>query len=278
VIVEGIHARFRMGKTLGEGFSTMGELVDQLAHAALEVADRSGVAALAADGRVRRDGWTGNDRPRLASPVMIAAFEGWNDASEAATGAAARWARAFGAEHFATIDPDAHLDYRKQRPRVRLVDGVTREVLWTANRFLAATTGGLHDAVVLMGVEPSRHWRSFCRAVLEVVATTGCEMVLTLGALLADVPHTRPPVVTGSATDPALIRGLGLRARATRADGDRGGPARRVPPAGVPWSPCGPRCPTTWPRSPTPPPPRRCSPGPRVTGTPFDLSEIRRSR
>ncbi len=118
------------------------------------------------------DGLDWHDRPRLASPVMIAAFEGWNDASEAATGAAARWARAFGAEHFATIDPDAHLDYRKQRPRVRLVDGVTREVLWTANRFLAATTGGLHDAVVLMGVEPSRHWRSFCRAVLEVVATT----------------------------------------------------------------------------------------------------------
>ncbi len=156
------------------------------------------------------DGLVWERRPRLTRPLMVAAFEGWNDAAGVATDTAIRLAEAFGARRFAVIDPEVHLDYRRDRPRVRLVDGVTRGIDWPANRFLAGPTRGPHDAVLLIGVEPSRRWRSFCRAVLEVVATTGCEMVLTLGALLADVPHTRAPAITGSATDPALVDGLGL--------------------------------------------------------------------
>lgn len=156
------------------------------------------------------DGLVWERRPRLTRPLMVCAFAGWNDAGDAATGATRWLAREFDARPFASVDPEAHLDYRRHRPRLHLVDGVTSDIDWPANRFLAGPTGGPHDAVLLMGMEPSRNWRSFCRAVLEVVATTGCEMVVMLGALLADVPHTRPPALTGSATDPALIDGLGL--------------------------------------------------------------------
>lgn len=151
------------------------------------------------------DGLVWERRPRLTRPLMVCAFAGWNDAGDAATGATRWLAREFDARPFASVDPETHLDYRRHRPRLHLVDGVTSDIDWPANRFLAGPTGGPHDAVLLMGMEPSRNWRSFCRAVLEVVATTGCEMVVMLGALLADVPHTRPPVLTGSATDPALI-------------------------------------------------------------------------
>ncbi|HZR15655.1 MAG TPA: PAC2 family protein [Acidimicrobiia bacterium] len=152
------------------------------------------------------------DRPRLRRPVMVAGFEGWNDAGDAASDAATWIVRNFDASCFAWIDPEEHFDFQSNRPRVELVDGVTRRITWPENRFYAVATGSDdHDLVVLRGVEPNLSWRSFCASVIEVARSTGCELVVTLGALLADVPHTRPVRITGSATDPELIERLHLQ-------------------------------------------------------------------
>jgi proteasome assembly chaperone (PAC2) family protein len=152
------------------------------------------------------------ERPQLRRPVMVAGFEGWNDAGDAASEAAAWLVRTFGATEFATIDPEEHFDFQSTRPRVELVDGIARRITWPANRFHAVHVDGSdHDLVVLRGVEPNMRWRSFCDSVLDVARATGCELVVTLGALLADVPHSRPVHVTGSATDPDLIERLHLQ-------------------------------------------------------------------
>jgi proteasome assembly chaperone (PAC2) family protein len=152
-----------------------------------------------------------DERPRLRRPVLVAGFEGWNDAGDAASDAAAWITRRFGATRFAWIDPEEYFDFQSRRPTVRLVDGVTREISWPANECFAVTLPeGDRDLVVLRGVEPSYRWKSFCRAVLSVAGETGCDLIVTLGALLADVPHTRPPAVTGAATDPATLERLAL--------------------------------------------------------------------
>ena len=153
-----------------------------------------------------QQGW-----PQLRRPVLVAGFEGWNDAGDAASDAAGWLAERFGATRIAHIDPEAHFDFQSRRPEVELGAGVTRTIKWPTNECFAVRieTAG-RDLVVLRGIEPHYRWRSFCRAVLSVADETGCEMVVTLGALLADVPHTRPPVITGAATDPELIEQLGL--------------------------------------------------------------------
>lgn len=145
----------------------------------------------------------------LRRPLLVAAFEGWNDAADAAT-FAAKWLSEHGhAQRIASIDPEAHLDFQARRPHVELVDGVTRRIVWPESVFSVARYPE-RDLVVLRGVEPSYRWRSFCRAVLTVHAATGCEMLVTFGALLADVPHTRDVRVTGTATDPELVARLRL--------------------------------------------------------------------
>jgi proteasome assembly chaperone (PAC2) family protein len=142
---------------------------------------------------------------------MVAAFEGWNDAGNAASDAATWLTEHHGATRFAWLDPEEYVDYQSRRPEVELVDGVTRSITWpTTDCFAVSDTDADHDLVVVRGVEPSYHWRRFCAAVLSVATDTGCEMVVTLGALLADVPHTRPVTITGSATDDELIQRLGL--------------------------------------------------------------------
>jgi proteasome assembly chaperone (PAC2) family protein len=157
------------------------------------------------------DGLVWEDRPKLRRPVMVAGFEGWNDAGDAASDAASWLAQRFGGTRFAWIDPEEHFDFQSRRPQVELTDGVTRTIKWPANEcFAARIESADRDLVVLRGVEPSYRWRSFCRAVLTVASETGCEMVVTLGALLADVPHTRPPSITGAATDEELIQRLQL--------------------------------------------------------------------
>ncbi len=113
------------------------------------------------------------------------------------------------ARRIASIDPDEHIDYQSHRPQVELVDGVTRGITWPANECFAVEFGE-RDVVVLRGIEPNLRWKSFCNAVMSVASETGCEMVVTLGALLGDVPHTRAVRVTGTASDPALINGLEL--------------------------------------------------------------------
>jgi proteasome assembly chaperone (PAC2) family protein len=157
------------------------------------------------------DGLQWEQRPaaNLRRPMLVAGFEGWNDAADAASSAAGWLTQNGDATQVATIDPEEHFDFQSRRPQVSLVEGVTRQITWPENRFF--TVGFQErDLVVLRGIEPSYRWRSFCRAVTTVAHETGCEMVITFGALLADVPHTRAARVTGTATDRDLIDELGL--------------------------------------------------------------------
>src|SRR5437868_5761453 len=152
-----------------------------------------------------------DDRPKLRRPVLVAAFEGWNAAADAATGAARFLRDHWAARYFADIDPETFYDFSATRPQVRLVDGLTREIVWPANELFAASLpGSEHDVVVLLGVEPGLQWRTFCSEVVEVGRQLDVELFITLGALLADVPHTRPVRVTGTAADPNLVSRLGL--------------------------------------------------------------------
>src|SRR5579871_121714 len=154
-----------------------------------------------------------DSRPRLERPVLIAAFRGWNDGGQGASLAGAYLARAWAAVEFASIDPENFYDFQATRPTVSLEDGYTRRIEWPENTFLHAPAPGAHrDAMILLGVEPNLRWRTFSELVTGLAREFGVELVLTLGSLLADVPHTRPSPVTGSASDPELIEQLGLQA------------------------------------------------------------------
>src|SRR5580704_2534552 len=132
-----------------------------------------------------------DQRPQLRRPVLVAAFEGWNDAGDAATLAVRYLAEMWGARRFASVDPEDLYDFTSTRPMVKLVDGVTRSIDWPANEFWAASVPGAgRDVVLLQGVEPQLKWRTFCAAILEVAESLRAELAVTLGALLADVPHT----------------------------------------------------------------------------------------
>ena len=150
-------------------------------------------------------------RPRLQRPVLVAAFEGWNDAADAASTAGRYLADGAEAELVATIDPEEFYDFTVVRPDVRLVDGMTREIVWPEPQVLAAELGGgSHDVVFLQAAEPHMRWRTFAEAVTDMVQEVGVELVLTLGALLAEVPHSRPVRVTGTAADPEMVARLGF--------------------------------------------------------------------
>src|SRR3954453_14239165 len=147
-----------------------------------------------------------DSRPQLEGPVMIAAFRGWNDGGQGASLAGAYLARAWAAIEFASIDAENFYDFQATRPTVSLVDGYTRQIEWPENTFLYAPLPGAgRDAIILLGVEPHLRWRTFCAHVPTLAKQFEVELVVTLGSLLADVPHTRPAPVTGSATDPELI-------------------------------------------------------------------------
>jgi proteasome assembly chaperone (PAC2) family protein len=151
-------------------------------------------------------------QPALRSPVVIAAFEGWNDAGEGATGAVRALAESWLAEPFADLDPEAFYDFTANRPMVRLVDGRTREIDWPSNTFMHATIPDRpSDIVLLLGTEPGLKWRTFCEEVIDVVRTTDARLVVTLGALLSEVPHSRPVRVIGTAEDDDMITRLKLR-------------------------------------------------------------------
>src|SRR5579885_2210367 len=152
-------------------------------------------------------------RPQLERPVLIAAFRGWNDGGQGASLAGAYLARAWAAVEFASIDPENFYDFQATRPTVSLVDGYARQIEWPENTFLHAPLPGAgRDAIIMLGVEPNLRWRTFSSLVTDVAREFQVELVITLGSLLADVPHTRPSPVTGSATDPDLISQLGLQA------------------------------------------------------------------
>ncbi len=147
----------------------------------------------------------------LRAPALICAFKGWNDAADAASAAAAFVADSLGAERFARIDPEEFYDFQATRPLVHLVDGRAREIVWPDVDVLAARVPRApRDLIILTGTEPSMRWRSFCGVVTDLAEALGIQLVVTLGALLADVPHTRQTAITGLASDQALIDRLGL--------------------------------------------------------------------
>jgi proteasome assembly chaperone (PAC2) family protein len=153
----------------------------------------------------------GRKEMELRAPVMIAAFRGWNDAGEGASFAASHLTRVWSAEKVASIDPEEFYDFQVARPHVELVDGVTRNLTWPANEFWGARLGGSErDAILLVGSEPNLRWKTFTRAIVEVALEHEVQMVVTLGALLADVPHSRPVHITGTAGDQGLMDRLGL--------------------------------------------------------------------
>src|ERR1700759_2449287 len=147
----------------------------------------------------------------IRAPALICAFKGWNDAADAASSAISYVGTALNAQRFATIDPEEFYDFQATRPRVKMVEGQTREIVWPAvERFEARVPRAPRDLILLTGSEPSFRWRTFCQIVIELAEALGAQLVVTLGALLADVPHTRPVSVTGLSSDPALVARLGL--------------------------------------------------------------------
>src|SRR3989440_6974753 len=151
-------------------------------------------------------------RPSLREAVLISAFRGWNDGGQGASLAGGYLAKTWEAERFAEIEPENFYDFQATRPHVSLVEGQTRHIDWPENAFYHAPIPGLErDAVLLLGIEPNLRWRTFTGMVVDLARDLGVELMITLGSLLADVPHTRPSPVTGGATDPELIERLGLQ-------------------------------------------------------------------
>jgi proteasome assembly chaperone (PAC2) family protein len=147
----------------------------------------------------------------LRAPALVCAFKGWNDASDAASTAITFVGGALGARRFATIDPEDFYDFQATRPRISLVDGDAREIVWPAvELYEARVPRAPRDLVLLAGSEPSFRWRTFTKLIVELSEAIGTQLVVTLGALLADVPHTRPVAVTGLASDRVLVSRLGL--------------------------------------------------------------------
>ncbi len=152
-------------------------------------------------------------RPELERPVLVAGFTGWNDAAESASVAVGALSDSWEAKQFGRFDGEEFFDFQATRPQVRLVDGVTRQIEWPENALSAASgETGERGMVLLSGPEPNFRWRSFCTAVVDLARELEVELVVTMGALLADVPHSRPVMVSANAQDPALVEGLDLSA------------------------------------------------------------------
>lgn len=151
-------------------------------------------------------------RPELNKPIAICAFAGWNDAASAATNAARFVVRRLGARRFASLDPEPFYDFTETRPSVRITARGERELTWPTNDFFyARNPTGPHDVVVLVGTEPGLRWKTYTSTQASLFRELGVDLVVSLGALLADVPHSRPMRVTGSAMDPAVNTRLNLQ-------------------------------------------------------------------
>jgi proteasome assembly chaperone (PAC2) family protein len=155
-------------------------------------------------------------RPELERPVLIAAFTGWNDAADAASLALAKLAESWETHRFGSFDAEEFFDFQATRPQIKLTDGITRTIEWPEN-IVSATeprveAAGGRGVVLLSGPEPNFRWRSFSEAVAELAKDLGAELVVTMGALLADVPHSRPVTISANSQDPALVESLNLSA------------------------------------------------------------------
>ncbi len=148
----------------------------------------------------------------LRAPAMVCAFKGWNDAGDAASAALTFVGSAHGATRFAQIDPEEFYDFQATRPRIEMIEGRTRELTWPAVEIWEARIPRApRDLILLSGPEPSMRWRTFSEIVVEVADVLGVQLVVTLGALLADVPHSRPVGITGFATDESLAERTDLQ-------------------------------------------------------------------
>jgi proteasome assembly chaperone (PAC2) family protein len=153
-----------------------------------------------------------HSRPALDRPVLVAAFEGWNDAGDAASGAVRYLIDRYDGELVAEIDPEEFFDFTSTRPQAEIDDEGLRHIVWPTTSIYSATLpGDAGDALLLIGTEPQLRWRTFCAQVTGVAQQMGCRLVVILGALVAEVPHSRPVPVVGTVSDPALQADLGLR-------------------------------------------------------------------
>ena len=150
--------------------------------------------------------------PSLRAPVAVIAFEGWNDASEAASGTVAYLIGQFDAEPFAIVDPETFINFEETRPTIVVEDGQGREVSWPATKLYAAEmTDRDHDLVVVIGSEPQLRWQSFAQVITDLLRDLGVKQVVLLGAFLAQTPHTSPVPVMGTAADPQVLVELGVQ-------------------------------------------------------------------
>ncbi len=151
------------------------------------------------------------DLPDLTDPVVVVAFEGWNDAGDAATGVVEHLELIWDATPLAALDPEDYYDFQVNRPTVSLIDGVSRRIEWPTTRIsVARPPGSSRDVVLVRGIEPNMRWRSFCAELIALLQELDVQTVVSLGALLADTPHTRPTPVTGSAYDDESAQAYGL--------------------------------------------------------------------
>jgi proteasome assembly chaperone (PAC2) family protein len=151
------------------------------------------------------------EAPQLRSPVLVCSFRGWNDAASAASAALAAVADSFDAEQIAEIDPEEYFDFQATRPTIILSEGQTRQIEWPQNNLVAVRVPGAdRDLVLFDGTEPNLRWRTFSEAIATAADALGVEMVITLGALVAEVSHTLPVPITGLASDEQLVEELDL--------------------------------------------------------------------
>jgi proteasome assembly chaperone (PAC2) family protein len=146
----------------------------------------------------------------LRAPAIVAAFSGWNDAGDAASAALTFIGESLGAERFARLDPEDFYDFQSTRPHIGFTADGTREITWPGIEIFAARIPRApRDLIRLQGPEPSMRWQSFCRHIVDLAEALGTQLVVTMGALLADVPHTQPVAITGLASDETLVAKLG---------------------------------------------------------------------
>jgi proteasome assembly chaperone (PAC2) family protein len=151
------------------------------------------------------------EEPELRAPILVCAFAGWNDAASSATAALEAVAMSLDAQVVARIDPEEFFDFQVARPTIRLIEGEARQIDWPETTLMAAKAPSAErDLALLSGTEPNLRWRRFTDAIVEAAKRLEVEMVVTLGALIADVAHTRPVPVTGIASNPELVERLGL--------------------------------------------------------------------
>jgi predicted ATP-grasp superfamily ATP-dependent carboligase len=151
----------------------------------------------------------------LRAPAMVCAFQGWNDAGDAASSAVSFLASALDARRFARIDSEEFYDFQANRPSIEMDDANNRKIVWpTVEVFEASAPRAPRDLVLVQGVEPSMRWRAFSQHLVDLAEALGVQLVVSLGALLGDVAHTRPVMMTGHASDPALVERLGMQTSA----------------------------------------------------------------